>query len=142
MGKIYRNNVIVTAIHTKRGKQFGFGIIQEEQPRVAFFPCWVIRAYELAELDVGCLLDCLFVDQAEDKNPMIVALLDEEDKLEASQVVGEHVGRPGTRDFSATVNTINRRGAPPRSKCQFCDKTIDATPGSIHECPEFGRRMQ
>lgn len=108
MADIYRNNVVITSVHNKRGKQFAFGVVQEEEPRTVFFPHWIIKAFEITSLDQGCSFDCLFIDQASDKHPVVVALLEEEIKLQPSQIAGSYSGRPGTPDFNAIVNIINR----------------------------------
>jgi hypothetical protein len=106
MGKIFRNNVTVTTVHNRRGKQFAFGVTHEPAPRVIFFPYWIIKAFEITSLDQGTSFDCLFVDQPEDKHPVVLAILDG-DVLQESAVVGSYTGRPGTINFTAIVNQLN-----------------------------------
>ena len=107
MGQIFQNKVTITAVHNRRGKQFAFGVTHEPTPRNLFFPYWIIKAYEITSLDMGGEFDCLFVDQPEDKHPVVVALLDED--LAPSIVAGDHHGRPGDPDFTAVLHVINRR---------------------------------
>lgn len=111
MGKIYRNMVLVTTVHNKRGKQFAFGVTQEPEPRTIFFPHWIINAFEITSDDQGCPLDCLFIEQEDDRNPVVVGILGESVKLQPSQYAGEFSGRPGTPDFEAIINIINRKPA-------------------------------
>lgn len=111
MKQIYRNNVNITSVHNQRGKQFAFGVLHEPDPRTVFFPFWIIKAFEITSMDQGYTFDCLFIDQPEDKHPVIVAILDENVKLEPSQLAGTFEGRPGTEDFTAIVNILNRKTA-------------------------------
>jgi len=111
MGEIFRNNVSITSVHNTRGKQFAFGVTLEPNPRTIFFPYWIIKAFELTADDQGYVFDCLFIEQNNDKNPVAVAILDDDVILESSQLVGMHQGRPGTADFTAIVNIANRKHA-------------------------------
>lgn len=106
MGQIFRNTVIITAVHNRRGKQFAFGVVHEPEPRTVFFPYWIIKAFEITSLDQGYTFDCLFIDQPDDSNPLVIAILDE-DVLQNSAVVGSYAGRPGQPNFSAIINQIN-----------------------------------
>lgn len=109
MSHIFRNKVTITSVHNKRGKQFAFGVIHEHEPRTVFFPFWIIKAFEITTLDQGSDFECLFVDQKEDKHPVVITILDEDVALEDSVIVGSYIGRPGHPDFSAIVNTLNRK---------------------------------
>jgi hypothetical protein len=111
MTEIYRNKVVITAVHNARGRQFAFGVVQEPELRTVFFPFWIIKAFEITSLDKGCTFDCLFTDQAEDKHPVVIGILDENVVLQSSQLAGTHDGRPGTIDFTAVINLINRKPA-------------------------------
>jgi len=110
--QIHRNNVIITSVCTKKGRNFAFGVIMEPKPRTVFFPGWIIDAFELTSEDQGAELDCLFIDQPEDRHPMIIAII-EDDLLQDSITVGVYEGRPGQTDFSAhiqdLVNALNAR---------------------------------
>ena len=109
MSEIFRNKITITAVHNRRGKQFAFAVLHEPEPRMVFLPYWIIKAFEITTLDQGCEFDCLFVDQPEDRHPVVLAILDENIKLEPSQIVGSFEGRPGTEDFTAIVNILNRK---------------------------------
>lgn len=111
MGEIYRNNVLITSVHNSRGKQFAFGVVQEPEPRTVFFPFWIINSFEITTRDQGCSFDCLFVDHPDDRNPVVIGILDEDVKLQPSQLAGEYDGRPGAADFNAIINLINRKSS-------------------------------
>jgi len=100
MREIFRNTVVITTVSTKKG--FAFGATLEKKPRAIFFPHWIVDAFKLTKEDMGAEFDCLFVDQEEDRNPLVIAIIDEE-MLDDSKVVGEYTSRPGQSDFSAKV---------------------------------------
>lgn len=108
MRQLYRNNVIITSVINKRGKQFAFGIVMEEKPRTVFFPAWIVTSFDLQREDQGDTFDCIFVDQEEDRHPLVVAIIDS-DMLKENELVGKYAGRPGAEDFTAIVNTLNRK---------------------------------
>lgn len=103
--QIQRNNVIITSVCTKKGRNFAFGVILEKKPRTVFFPGWVVDAFELVPADQGSEFDCLFIDQVEDRHPMIIAIIEEE-FLKESVAAGTYVGRPGQTDFSAAIEDL------------------------------------
>lgn len=109
MRPIYRNTVIITSVHNKRGKQFAFGVILEERPRTVFFPSWIVQTFDLQREDQGLEFDCCFIDQEEDKHPLVIAIIDEDMALGPSMKIGTYEGRPGGEDFSAIVTLLNRK---------------------------------
>ena len=108
MGEILRNKVTITNVHIMHGRQFAFGAVLEPEPRTVYFPYWIIHAYKIVSEDRGLVFDCLFIEQEGHRNPTVIAILDDEDGLEESEVVGEYEGKPGSKEFTAIINSLNR----------------------------------
>jgi len=105
--KIYKTEITITNVDIRRTRQFAFGVTHEPEPRNIFIPYWIIRSYKITEADKGLVFEALFIDNPEEKNPCVIALLDEDCTVDNADEVGHFCGRPGTEGFTAFLNELN-----------------------------------
>lgn len=74
MSAIYRNRILITNV-CDVSKGYAFGVILSPEPRTAFFPQHVVRAFNITRDDEGDELDCLFIDEGH-KRPTVLAVLE------------------------------------------------------------------
>lgn len=104
--KVYRNNVIITHVHFNDKKQYAFGVILDEPQRGCFIPHWIIKEYGLTAHSIGKPFDCLFIEQLDGKDPMIVGILTAELQPKPSIQVGSINGYPESSHAVAKLGDI------------------------------------
>jgi hypothetical protein len=102
---IYRNTVQITFLKFKDNTQFAFGIILEIDPRVCFFPHWIVKGWGIRKEDIGVHFDCLFIEQDGGRDPMVIGIIEEGD-LKPSQEIGALNGAIGTQFASMKIGDL------------------------------------
>ena len=109
--KIYQYKINITHVSVSKTRQLAFGVTLEPEPRNIFIPHWIVKAYRLKEEDMGETFEVLFIDNPKEKNPCVIAMLDEDCEINNTSEVGTFCGRPGTEGFTAFLNELNGKTA-------------------------------
>lgn len=105
---VFRNKFVLRNLTFNEKKQFAFGILLEENPRMCFIPHWIVRQAPLHQTDLGATFDCLFIEQETAKEPLIVAILKDGD-LKPSVEIGCYNGKFDTRQVATIANIDSAR---------------------------------
>lgn len=102
---VFKNFVQLTQVVYNDQKQFAFGFLKEPVPRMVFFPHWIVKAFELSADDVGFDVEVIFVEQ-EGRNPLVIGIIESDDALKPSAMVGTMTGNPGTTNSFAKLEDV------------------------------------